>query len=386
MSTDLAKRIVGFYRAWQTLAAGDSAEAGFWVLVDDLCFHDVSTPVFKSKAEADAHLQRLIREADSLSGSYAVYTREKLAQSLLYLRQAAASRVSRSDIEARGIPWFVPTKNELQGLREETRRLRMVAEVGLRSRGEDPQKYFGDVLSPTDAATFLQQDGDFWLAQAANVWGISTADIAYQVVARNLNASFQNLVITEGDRIKLILNSSINGVFTQAHLRFLAIHEILGHVLHFTRMRQNTELQRQAPHLLCIAIHTMDAMHVEGVAQILSEAMIKALPGQFPEVACQVSWGNLFMAVRHRNICRLIANEVSCAEAAAEHVELIDAPPSRVSALTEMYEDRLTDPFACIQGLAYYASLQTYKHWLQLEASAFAARIDKLFFGYLVKG
>jgi hypothetical protein len=379
----LGQQIVGFYRGWQNLALKESAEQAWWVLVDDLYPKSVSVPQLHSKADIEAALQQLLVEWEASSSPYKAYTKAKLNQSLMYLRQAEQKKkVSREDIIARGVPWFVPERTELESLRTTLKQQRADAENALRAKGDDPESYFGEVLDPARAAAFLKSDGDFWLTQASAVWGIPTSDVSYDVEARHLKASFQNLVVTEQGRIKLLLNSAIGGVFTRAHLRFLAIHEVLGHVLHFTRMRQKVEVCRDAPQLLCITIHTFDALHVEGVAQIMAEAMVQANVGRYPEIACQISWGNLFMAVRHRNIVRLISGEISPEVAASEHADLMDVSVNRIPALTAMYTERLTDPFACIQGLVYYASLRSCEHWLKLTPSIFGSRINDLFFGF----
>lgn len=385
MKQQLSHRIINFYRAWQQLEAPRSLEDSYWVLVDDLCRATPTVVPFKDRAgveqEADALVALLDAERDP--SGYAAYTRAKLTQSQMHLEAKVGQRVTRDEIEARGMPWVLPSEAELEHLRSETRDLRAKADSALKARGVDAQEYFTKSLDAADAVALLQRDGEFWLAKFEEVFGVPAAKTPLKVEGMALAASFHNLVVTKSDQVTLLVNTNAGPVFTTAHLRFLALHEIVGHVLHFDKMRANADLQREAPHLACLSIHTADALHVEGIAQILSMALLREVADSYPEIDCQMAWGNLFMAVRHRNICHLVDGNITPAEAATHHLHFMGGETCRLPGLTKMYEERLVDPFACIQGLAYYASLKRYGKYLDLPRGDFASQLDRLMFDFL---
>lgn len=384
MGRKLSERIIKLYRSWQNLASLDSLESAYWVLVDDLCdLPESSVTEFMTRSDVEREIRDILKILSSEKDSYSTYTVAKLSQSLLHLNSEHGKKPTQTDITSRGIPWLIPSLDELEKLRSDTKNLRSQAESHLQDRGVNASDYFTKSLDPVSAGEFLHNDGKYWLQKAESLWGIRAAGIPFDVEVSPLEASFQNLLVTKAGDLNLLLNAKAGPVFTKAHLRFLALHEVVGHVLHFNHMKENQKLQQEAPHLLCIGIHTVDALHVEGIAQILSMALVKGYSGLYPEVECQVSWGNLFMAVRHRNICRLIEGQMTTKEAAVEHIRLMDGDTARIDAVDKMYKERIVDPFACIQGLAYYASLRTYSHYLELSVSEFSKKIDQLMFGFL---
>lgn len=380
MDQSTTQQLVAFYRSWQTFEQRISLEAAYWVVVDDLCTTSTEVREFKSRDEIAATAKTLLAHVTkNASGPYATYTQAKLEQSLLHLSVPSGETLTRKEIEARGMPWSVPSDAELAEMKSDATRLRKRAEAALTSRGVDSKAYFTTSLAAKEAAACLQQEGVYWLRKFQEIFGVDTSKASFRVEAKALAASFHNLLVTDGDDLVLLLNTNAGPVFSTAHLRFLALHEVVGHVLHFCRLKANAVLQREAPHLLCIAIHTVDALHVEGIAQALSMALLAETDGAYPEIDAQMAAANLFMAVRHRNICGLLTGSISVAEAAAHHAAFLGG---QMAHHATMYKARIIDPFACAQGLAYYASLKLYAPFLKLSPQDFALQLDNLLVGF----
>ena len=168
-------------------------------------------------------------------------------------------------------------------------------------------------------------------------------------------AAWANMVTYEGDAIKLLVNRGEIVHYAYGWRGFLALHEIGGHVLHFTQLLKHAVLRGAQPHALCLAIHTEDSYFIEGVAQFLTTLFADRLTEGPTPLHLDVARYELSFALRHKNLTELIEGRITIAEAAQRHQTYLGDEPG---AMRRFYEALLRDVFLACQALVYYPSHQ----------------------------
>ncbi len=359
-------RMVACYRDWKELLVKRGLEEkAYWVLVDDLCTVETHTSSFNNSDEVLSELSDLLdichSQASSLGHHYA-YTEAKLRQSITYLTQTEIKKVTRADTEARGVKWISVTDAHLDVMHSSYLEQREAAEVFLRKKGEDPLRYYNEWMPGNEAAAFIKKSGDEWVVRFQEAFSFIPS-VQYDCIALDLEMPFQNLVVYKPGKFSLLMNTRTETAFTRAHLTFLSLHEICGHIVHFTHILQSSSLQKEAPQLLPIAIHTQDSFVVEGIAQLLSMIVYAQYASDFPQVGAQIQVSNLYVALRHANISDLIENKITPAAAATRHAKYLGGT---VDALEKFYAEKMNDTFSCIQALNYYSSIKLLSPYLKL--------------------
>ncbi len=370
----LSHDILACFRGWKKLEEKKSRFHGLWVVIDDLADTKVEPRAFSSQDAVDADLTRLLERARTSAEPYRDLTIRRLQQSQGYLRQKPGARATREDVLARGLRWEVVTDEELATLRR--------AYLDLRKELLDS----GVTTEPSLADYQKEGPGSMAVARAIKAVGMAGLDamrktwswlpaLQCEVETERSDGAWRNMVTTGERGLKLILNEGPNATFSPALTEFLGLHEIAGHMGHFSFMRTRKDLQEQSPHLLQLTIHGQDAYYAEGVGQWLSEVACEAAYGPKSLQNLELRRVDFMLALRNQNIMAIIEGQRTLDDAVKVHH---DALGGDLKVLQGQYTAYTSDPFFCCQVLVFYPSLKALKPALALPAEEKAAFAKEL--------
>lgn len=163
----------------------------------------------------------------------------------------------------------------------------------------------------------------------------------------------------------------------------LLIHEILGHGLHFSQIRQNTDLQKNFPHLLCFSVHTHENFLLEAVAQLITTRLLLSdwdLPYKKRIQLSDLKELRIRASI-HQILPKLLDGEMSLDEAASLHAELC---PGKLSneVLKGRYASLLSSTFTSKVLVNYFSSYNSIQPLLSLKDQDFYKILPELLSQY----
>lgn len=380
---NLSHDIVAFYRGWRRFEERRSRFHGLWVVIDDLAETPVKPRSFDSLRAIDDDLARLIDATEvthDLLLAHKALTRDRLRQSQSYLRQKPGARVTREDVLSRGLRWEHVSDDELRRLRDDYLGLRRELVDARLTTEDDLTRYQAEGRGSMALAMEIRDVGLKGLDAVRRAWKW-LPPVTCDVETETSDGAWRNIVTTGERGLKLILNDGPHATFSAALTEFLGLHEIAGHVGHFSYLKGRSELQEQAPHLLQLVIHGQDAYYAEGAGQFLSEVACELLYGRMSLQNLELRRVDYMLALRNQNIMGVIEGDRTVDEAVQAHLAALGGDPS---VLKGQYAAYTSDPFFCCQVLVFYPSLKALKPALALSAdrlSAFAQELLSLGMG-----
>lgn len=369
---DFGEAVVSAYRGWYQFVKKESGwEAAKFVLINDLSRSSAEPRRFDSRDAVRRALEELRDAAPDTKSA------ERLGQSLSYLNQSPEEGGSREAVVKRGIPWRPIDDSVLdQRLADfEAAKCRLV-DGGQISKKEIAARYEFRSGSPGVSIelgnlgrSILERFQGEYPALAPAVF--STREVVSP-------SPFHNMVTCEDGALWYIANREKAIDYNDGRREFLALHEVGGHVLHFSQLLANARLRAAAPHLLCLAIHTYDAFFIEGIAQYLT-ALYADRFAPNTALAMDVRRSELWFAVVHHNMTELLQGKIDTARAAERERSYLGGD---LAAHRAYYEGLSKDLFFCCQIFAYHTSGETLRPALALRGASLVDFLGKLLNGH----
>lgn len=361
-------KLISVYRGWYEFALKDQGwERAKWILIDDLSGSAVKPANFGSLADVRGGLEDLIESDPDAK------TTERIKQSIFYLDQKPGDAVTKEAVLKRGLPWRPVTESEIARLHAEYQAIRgeLISEGRLSEAGADarykPQAGGAGVAAQIQALGLTAVKG--FLTRFPE---LRPANFEVREVLSPL--PWSNMVTYE-DGIKYVANRGELADNGEGRQGLLALHEIGGHVLHFSQLLADQSQRNAAPHLLALSIHTYDTYFIEGIAQFLTSIYTELIAPEDKLLRMDVKHYELEVALRHKNLTDLIEGKTDIDKAARldEDYLGVDAAQRR-----RFYEVSLKDAFFCCLRLVYYPAHQTLLPALRLDEAKLRGFLKKL--------
>lgn len=354
----LCGRITSFYRGWRDwVERTEGYDAATLIVIDDLA-PPAAPERFGGREDVLLALEALIKESSPWGSSpdpLLRYSHDKLKQSRVYLNQAKTDAITRSDIERRGTRWHDFDENDLETLSRKASRYR--ADLLTQGISEEAlADYYDESLPGPAVAGSTRAYSDRWLAEFRRVRP-GLQPFAYEVQEVNDPGPWRNMVVHDGERFILRVNTAPHLSYTKGMTEAFALHEVCGHMVHLQQLACSERVLETAPHLLCIATHTLDSGFVEGVAQFVAHFLPDRVEPGRSLARGEMLYTDLRFLVVHKNLMDLLEGRVSLDQAVERHTRLLKGgvePGPR-------YRRLLADPFFCSLCLNYASSLDDYR-------------------------
>lgn len=367
-----AEAVVSAYRGWyEFVKREDGWESAKWVLINDLSLLSVAPRVFASRAEVRQALQEI---ADSAPDQK---SHDRLQQSLCYLEQKPGDIVTKEGVTRRGIPWRPIQDSVLDGMHAEFEALRSRL-IGAREISEeDSRSRYDFKCGPPGVINELKGMGQGILKQLRGRFPcLAPAPFSAREVVSS--SPVHNLVTCEDGVLWYIANRNETVDYNDGRREFLALHEVGGHILHFSQLLADQTLRDKRAHLLCLSIHTSDSYFIEGIAQFLTSLYVRRI-APVSLLAMDVKRSELWFAIVHRNLSDLIEGKVDVEGAAERELAYLGGD---MRTLRTIYTGLSKDVFFCCNALVYHSSRETLAPALDLEGPVLERFIGRLLTGH----
>ncbi len=330
---EMSRNLVLAYRSWAEEVKVNLARPDSIVYMDDLS----NVPREKTKVDwnkefaAAVEAKELFNEAELL----------KVHQSIAFAEYMTLPP-SKDTVQACGGEFGLISESEIKKLSDEIYALQNNLHA----------EQIESILSPKDFAIDLVNSGMTFLQEKMPwLYGITTK-ISYI----NPDSPFGAQVITDhnGDIVcELRIPEVLNPKFIDT-----LIHEFLGHVLHFTQLKNNEILQQSCPHLLCLTLHTHEPFFIEAIAQLLS---LKILHSDWPllgkaKVLLENAKFRKSLAIVSFVVSQILEGGISQSEAAKLHCSY-SGDNSEQDRFEKVYSQTLKDLFVTKVRLNYHQSI-----------------------------
>lgn len=353
MKQKVNDEIAQFYRSWQKFEADTNGlESSLFILVDDLTYLDKQTIEFESYQEISMKLDELFTKASS--GSVSKYLVEKLRNSRAYLSrvlQKASQEILTPEIVIqRGAPFEILAITRLEEIVDEIRSNQELLGDHLLSRLQAP-------VEAKDAPGYISAFAKEILQKVPS-W-IKPNNITWETLEISSERAWRNIVSFNKSKNchSLLVNTSRNRTYSSWECKALAIHEVCGHILHLTKLRDSLGRNKNAE--LAISIHTVDSYYTETVAQTLFYYIAKVLDE--PELLYLFYKFHLEFSLRNNALITAINNSCSTDSAVHYHsnfLENMNFTEVDINLLNLAYKKILSDPFFCAQTFNYVAGVE----------------------------
>lgn len=358
----LSGRITAFYRGWRDwVERAEGYDAATLIVIDDLA-PPAPPDKFNSREDVRLALESLIEASAPWSASpdpLLRYSHAKLRQSQVYLNQVPGESVSRSDIERRGTRWVDFDPAALDGLARRAAAYREA--LSARGVSEEAQAdYYDDALPGPAVADSIRAYSERWLAEFRKLRP-GLRSFAYEVRDVTDPGPWRNMVVHDGEHFILRVNTAPHLQYTRGMTEAFALHEVCGHMVHLQELAGSQRVLETAPHLLCIATHTLDSSFVEGVAQYIAHYLPGRVEPDASLAAGEMLYTDLRFLVVHKNLMDLLENRITLEQACERHSRLLKGgvePGPR-------YRRLMADSFFSSLCLNYASSLDDYRPLLE---------------------
>ncbi len=171
-----------------------------------------------------------------------------------------------------------------------------------------------------------------------------------------------------------------------ARLAYTAVHEVLGHVLHFTQLRDNKTLSQEKPHLLALSLHTHEAFFIEGVTQLFTYYLLTKSAWAFPgsrHAALSCVKHMKMLGIMYRVTLEILDGKTSLNRASSRHLDF-EKQPQNVQFLQERYEATMQDLFSAKVMLNFFASFCEAMPLARLDVESFFKVLPEFMSTYFI--
>lgn len=363
---DFHGEVTRFYRRWHALERALGPRGGL-VLDFDVAPGDDTVEPYADRTAALSALCAL-REAlpadlldpemvDAKLDGAEAYLRALLGERLpfdLYLWRTMRVRPVRSDPE------------ELAALREELERAFAARSIRFGPRGRHAFALrFGSVGGEEVAPPLRRHAARFVERARALVGDLPLPEYAVEVVEED--AYWSNWIdgsLATGVRLRINTHARIE--YNRHSAEALAAHEIGGHAVQVAALRREAAAGRLDPCLLNLAVHSCEAFHMEGLAQVALFALSE--PGELDD--------DLHLLERYRDYASAVLNDAQIdIEAGMSLDEAVSAvlracPLMRRASVRSNLRDRQDHPLYRSYVHVYPPSRRLFQRALRLPAPA----------------
>jgi hypothetical protein len=357
-----------FFQRWDALERG--LDEGGLVLDFDMAPR-LSDPVlpYADRTEARTALDGLLETvvaSDELIDPDLVYT--KLAGSMTYLRALMGERFPfASYLEA--TMGFAPeplSDTELEVLRQRVTRGFDAAGIPFAAEGRSALGGFYGRATSDDVARDLPLLAERYVRRVRRMLP-ELPEPEYDIEVVEADAYWSNWIDGSVERgVLLRINTHERIDYEVRSARALAAHEIAGHAVHVAGMRHAAATGRLDPCALNLTVHSCEAFHMEGLAQVALYAFSEA--GELDEWDALRLDNRLYRgAVLNRAQVRM-EDGMSLDEAEAE--VLAACPLSRSLPVRSSLRDRARSPLYRAYIHVYPPSLRAFLGFRELDEAA----------------
>jgi hypothetical protein len=365
----LPEDIIATYRGWHRLVERERGwDIAKWILINDLSKSPIKPHDFNSLTDVRRALDRLLAIAP------AGKTTERLQQSLFFLNQQPGELVTKEAVFKRGMPWRLVEDSALDRLHSQTEALRRtLIDCGQLTQESSITRY---ERHPGKAGVVneIRSIGEASLLRLRERFP-QLAPVKFKSKEVASSAPWSNMVTYEDNDIWFIANQGPLADNCPGRLPGLGIHEIAGHVLHFSQLLQNESLRAEAPHMLCLSIHTYDNFFIEGIAEFMISIFAERILPVPTLLRMDLKRHELIAMVRHKNLTELIENKIGLDEAVERHQTYLGGDGAN---LRKLYESLSKDIFFCCHFLVFFSAHQTLLPALNLPEEQFQRFLIKL--------
>lgn len=345
-------KLANAYRSWDFLTRKSLPSGPFIIVVDDLANLDRSQ--FNRHSEIDDILETfesILKSPNDLSELELL----KVKNSVAFLKSKDL-KPNRELVSQCGGEFKKIDLNEISVLSSK------IKELG---RGL-PGKYIEQIDSSKNYAyKIIESAYSFLRAHLGNLPALEftfTKPAASNPFGAQVITDFSGKLILE-----LPENQSFDPMFPN-----MILHEVLGHVMHFSQLKSNSSLQAK-PHLLCISNHTHESFFIEAIAQLISGFLIFNQNWNFTGKDLMMHSELIYhrnQAIAHYNMTEIIDGKRSSAEAAQIHLDLCEQT-GNIERLSQKYESITNDLFSVKVALNYTCAFAAVESLLRKSHSEF---------------
>jgi hypothetical protein len=365
----LPEDIIATYRGWHRLVERERGwDIAKWVLINDLSKSAIEPRTFNSLPEVRLALDQLLEAAP------AGKTAERLEQSLFFLNQQPGELVTQEAVSKRGMPWRLVKDSALDRLHSQIAILRQsLIDTGQLTRESSISRY---ERHPGKAGVVneIRAIGEASLLRLYERFS-DLAPVEFKSKEVVSSKPWSNMVTYEDNDIWFIANQGPLADNSPGRLSGLGVHEIAGHALHFSQLLRNETLRTEAPHLLCLSIHTYDNFFIEGIAEFMVSVFAERLMPAPTLLLLDLKRHELIAMVRHKNLTELIESKISVDQAVERHQAYLGGDEAN---LRKLYESLRNDMFFCCHFLVFYSAHQALLPALELPEAKFQRFLVKL--------
>lgn len=353
------------YRAWDSQVKNSTSENPYIVCVDDLSNLPRHSLVHTS--DGFAYALDTFNEAHQNSSKFPKEAFLKITNSLAFI-SAQNLEPTKFAVENCGGIFELTSENSIRQMTEEIKYLETLPSHQFESFNTENSYPF---------AQDLIESGYTYLS--SKIKDLLPLDFRFDE-PRSQNLFGAQVVTDERGAIVCQMPSkqSISPLFY-----LTIIHEILGHVLHFTQLRGCVELQSQ-PHLLCLSNHTHESFFIEAIAQLITTYLVKKSSWHWPQK------NSLYLAdlkyhrnqtIAHLLMTNIIEGKINSQDAARTHHDLCEQVGSS-QALAMKYQSVVSNLFSIKLALNYAPSFDAIKPLLAQDEENFFPILSKMIHKY----
>lgn len=332
----LSKDIVKAYRAWFHELEQVEAGKGRTVFMDDL-----SGVPNDSDNKIAGNWKNVLRQVDDNQALYPAEFTRKIRESLVYIENENTVP-SRPNVERSGGVFGKNIEDDIVSFSK------MIASLEQDVAGEFP-KFEGTSLEYT---RHVASSGEAYIRSYCP----SLKSMEYSIEEMPSNALFLAQVVTnnQGNIVCQLMSQTPVGQV----LAYICVHEILGHVLHFTQLKHSS-IATESPHLLVLSLHTHESFFIEGIAQILTYFLLVKSSWDFDglkytRLACLKHMK--LLAILHLVTTEIIDGKIAFDDAVRRHLEI--DPAANQTFIKSRYDSTFQDFYSVKALLNYYSSFQ----------------------------
>ncbi len=344
---EVSKNLVLAYRTWADEVKSTNSRPDSIVFMDDLSNIDRS----HKKVDWRKTFHDALETKDLFSEFELLKVRESLAFS-----ESLFDAPTKATVKACGGEFGLISESEIFRTQEE------IATLEDQVDGEDIDL----AAAPLEFAESLVSCGMSYLLEKMP-W---LCKISTKISPLNPESPFGAQVITDNNGeivCELRIPKKLDATFVDT-----LIHEFLGHVLHFTQLKNNEKIQKECPHLLCLTLHTHEPFFIEGIAQILSLKMLTndwAFKGKSKVLLTNAKFRGT-LAIVSFVLSQVLEGSVSATEAGKLHCYYSKSVADR-ERFEKVYEQTLRDLFVTKIRLNYHQSFMAMEPLLSLSDEKF---------------
>lgn len=353
MKQPLNDEIALFYKSWEKFEYDrNGLESSLFILVDDLTFLEKELFTFSEISEVSDKLESLI--AASEKEKISKYLIEKLQNSKEYISSIRSSPeeidITPEKVMKRGAPFESVPKQRIIDIADKiSKSQNLMSEIEITSLTQMLESENSPHVIKSYANQIIKKIPD-WILPSPLEW--ETLSVSSERSWRNI-VSFNR----EKNCHTLMVNTSKNRNYSMWECKALAVHEVCGHILHLTKLRESLGESHNAE--LAISIHTLDSYYTETVAQTLFYFLAES--SNDPELQFLFYKFHLDFVLRNNALVDAI-NQNNSAEVAVESyiqsLDLVSGPKVNPDLLKTNFQKILSDSFFCAQTFNYVAGVE----------------------------